>query len=243
LIFLNIDQPATDVTTAGYFFIGVPMRHNHYRQLIEDEGPAAFERRNKKRRLSKSQKYHEQIYKKHRESGFTCIQCGFPVSVERELSGVNNRNHCPRCLYSRHVDELKAGDRKADCMSRMEPVGLTIKQTHKRYGPPEQGELMLIHICKGCGKISINRIAADDDAAFIYKLFKNSADAPADWKADLLAQGIRPLGLDDLTAVYSRLFGWQPILEEFEAHDMTVKDENTLLDLHNSSQISELENW
>ena len=217
------------------------MRHNHYRQPIEEVEPAAFERRNKKRHLSKSQKYHEQIYKKHRESGFTCIQCGFPVSTDRELSGVNNRNHCPRCLYSRHVDELKAGDRKATCMSRMEPLGLTIKQTHKRYGPPEQGELMLIHACKGCGKISINRIAADDDAVFIYKLFKNSADAPANWKADLLAQGIRPLGLDDLTAVYSRLFGWQAILEEFEPHELTLTEETLLSNAAESSQMDELE--
>ena len=213
------------------------MRHNHYRQPIEEDEPAAFERRNKKGHQSRSHKLNEQQYQKHREKGFTCIQCGFPVSSDRELSGVNNRNHCPRCLYSRHVDEKKAGDRKADCMSRMEPVGLTIKHTHKRYGPPEQGELMIIHVCKGCGKVSINRIAADDDAAFIYDLFKNSADAPADWKADLLAQGIRPLGLDDLTAVYSRLFGWQPILEEFETQNLPLPDEASLTDIPEPSQL------
>ena len=213
------------------------MRHNQYRQPIDYDEPAAFERRNKKGHLTKSHKLNEQQYQKHREKGFTCIQCGFPVSSDRELSGVNNRNHCPRCLYSRHVDEKKAGDRKADCMSRMEPVGLTIKHTHKRYGPPEQGELMIIHVCKGCGKVSINRIAADDDAAFIYDLFKNSADAPADWKADLLAQGIRPLGLDDLTAVYSRLFGWQPILEEFETQNLPLPDEASLTDIPEPSQL------
>jgi len=156
------------------------------------------------------------------------VQCEFPVSAEREISGVNNRNHCPRCLFSRHVDEKTAGDRRATCMSRMEPVGLTLKQAHKRYGQEEQGELMLIHQCKGCGKISINRIAADDDAAFIYQLFKRTAETPAEWKFTLLAQGIKPLGPDDLTAVYSRLFGWQAILEQFTPQPPLLSMEITL---------------
>jgi len=195
------------------------MRQHHSWQFIEEDESAFFEKTNKKENRFKREKKNAKLYHKHREKGFTCVQCGFPVSVERELSGVNNRNHCPRCLFSRHVDEKTAGDRKATCMSRMEPVGLTLKQAHKRYGEEEQGELMLIHQCKGCGKISINRVAADDDAAFIYQLFKRTAETPAEWKFTLLAQGIKPLGMDDLTAVYSRLFGWQAIFEEFELHN------------------------
>lgn len=77
---------------------------------------------------------------------------------------------------------------------------------------------MLIHRCKGCGKTSINRIAADDDAAVIYNLFNQSSHLPEETKSLLLEEGIRLLGQKDLTTVYSQLFGWQAILEEFEVN-------------------------
>jgi hypothetical protein len=193
------------------------MKMKHSGRHFHDEDVASFEKRKKKKYTQFDQRNEKQqrLYQGQRENGFTCIQCNFPVSVEREVSGVKNRNHCPRCLFSRHVDEFKAGDRKANCKSRMEPVGLTLKQTPKRYGGNQQGELMLIHCCKGCGKISINRIAADDDVEKLYQIFEQSTHLEAYWKEALADQGIRVLGLADLTAVYSRLFGWQSILDEF----------------------------
>ena len=197
------------------------MKIQQYRRQSTSDEYAAFEKRKKKNHHNHDHQAEkdQRIYREQRENGFTCVECRFPVSVEREVSGVINRNHCPRCLYSRHVDEFKAGDRKATCRSRMEPIGLTIKHSPKRYGGNLQGELMLIHRCKGCGKISINRIAADDDAARLYQLFNESANHAETWKDDLENRGIHVLGLADLTAVYSRLFGWQAILEEFTASD------------------------
>ncbi len=192
-------------------------KHSRWRSE-EDASFASFEKRHKnknKDRTNSSDDLRGQ-YKEHREHGFTCVQCGFPATADRELSGVNNRNHCPRCLWSRHVDEVKAGDRKSVCRSRMQPIGLTVKQTQKRYGQTAQGELMLIHRCTGCGKISINRIAADDDAARIYQLFNQLTEITAEDRQLFAAQGIIPLGRGDLTTVYSQLFGWQAILEEFE---------------------------
>lgn len=177
---------------------------------------AIFEKRHKLKSHKDYSQDHDKQYREHRETGFTCVQCGFPVTAEREQSGVNNRNHCPRCLWSRHVDLNKAGDRKAQCRSRMQPIGLTIKQTHKKYSQPTQGELMLIHRCTGCGKFSINRIAADDDAARIYTLYQSHAEFSVELKELFDSQGIIPLGRADLTTVYSQLFGWQAILEEFE---------------------------
>ncbi len=150
---------------------------------------------------------------------FRCVQCGQVVSTSRECSGVNNRNHCPACLWSRHVDHLKAGDRKSTCRSRMEPLGLTLKHTFKRYGEEEQGELMLIHRCAGCGKISINRVAADDNAARIYDLFLRVQHVEAALLFRLKAQGITPLEARDLTTVHTQLFGWQSLLDEFQAGD------------------------
>lgn len=147
---------------------------------------------------------------------FKCRQCGSYVNADRTLSGVNNRNHCPFCLWSRHVDLNTPGDRRAQCKSRMQPLGLTVKHTLKRYGMGKGGELMLIHRCTGCGKYSINRIAADDDPQAVYQLFRCSFDLGEDTASQLNEQGIFLLGSRDLTVVYSQLFGWESIYEEFQ---------------------------
>jgi DNA-directed RNA polymerase subunit RPC12/RpoP len=42
---------------------------------------------------------------------FFCLRCGVIVSSTYELSGVRNRNHCPYCLWSRHLDWRTPGDR------------------------------------------------------------------------------------------------------------------------------------
>jgi hypothetical protein len=57
----------------------------------------------------------------------------------------------------------------------MRPVGLTFKRTAKKYASHRQGELMLVHLCEDCGKVSINRIAADDDNAMILAVLEESA--------------------------------------------------------------------
>ena len=120
----------------------------------------------KKERLSTRQRQSRPLsggYDPTRRSDqdFRCLHCKMEVSGNHHISGVRNRNHCPYCLYSRHVDSLTAGDRLAECKAEMKPIGLTLKQTRKKYGP-STGELMLVHVCQGCGKLSINRIAADD---------------------------------------------------------------------------------
>src|SRR5512133_632213 len=74
---------------------------------------------------------------------FKCNHCRQHVSAASFLSGVVNRNHCPYCLWSRHLDYYKPGDRLAACKAKMRPVGLTLKATRKKYSPESQGELML----------------------------------------------------------------------------------------------------
>lgn len=219
------------------------MSHKHITRFNEEEFlDTAFEKRSK----HNSHKWEDIDLEEPRrdgkvyEKGFSCVQCGFSVTTSREQSGVNNRNHCPRCLWSKHVDELKAGDRKAECKSRMQPIGLTLKQTPKRYNREAQGELMLIHRCTGCGKLSINRIAADDDAAVIYQVFNRSIALTAKWKELLKDEGIRLLGTSDLTVVYSQLFGWLSILEEFEPHGFAMNEAN-LIPFEPESDMVELE--
>ena len=81
---------------------------------------------------------------------FTCLHCGRLVQSHELLSGVRNRNHCPHCLSSRHLDLYAAGDRLAACKGRMQPVALTLKHDGNKYRR-NSGELMLVHICDECG--------------------------------------------------------------------------------------------
>ena len=133
-------------------------------------------------------------------TSFRCVHCRQLVLVDWLLSGVHNRNHCPYCLHSRHLDLWRAGDRLAACKGSMQPVGLTFKRSRKRYSQG-RGELMLVHRCEECGKLSLNRIAADDDGEAILALLNQIS------LADLEAVGIQPLTMDDLAQVQEQLFG------------------------------------
>ena len=53
---------------------------------------------------------------------FVCENCGSKV----KKLGYSCRNHCPNCLYSKHVDK-NPGDREETCHGMLEPVGLDIK--------------------------------------------------------------------------------------------------------------------
>jgi hypothetical protein len=88
------------------------------------------------------------------------------VVADPFFSGVQHRNHCPYCLWSRHLDHEKAGDRLSACKAGMRPIGLTYKRTRKKYGD-QRGEMMLVHLCLDCGKVSLNRVAADDDSEML----------------------------------------------------------------------------
>jgi hypothetical protein len=117
---------------------------------------------------------HERLSRKS-FGDFVCVNCRNFVSSEAMLSGVQHRNHCPHCLSSRHLDLFKAGDRLSACKASMRPVALTLKKTAKRYAAENKGEIMLVHQCEGCGRISINRIAADDSAEVLMEVFDRSS--------------------------------------------------------------------
>jgi uncharacterized protein YcbX len=71
-----------------------------------------------------------------------------------DAPGTQHRNHCPSCLWSRHVDDDVPGDRAADCLSAMEPISICVRA---------DGEWALVHRCGGCGEVHVNRIAGDDN--------------------------------------------------------------------------------
>jgi hypothetical protein len=72
----------------------------------------------------------------------------------------------------------------------MEPIGLTVKNSHNKYGYLRNGELMLIHRCKDCGKVSINRIAADDLAERLLDIYQGSLRLDLSTRNQLEMNGI-----------------------------------------------------
>lgn len=139
--------------------------------------------------------------------GFKCLHCHQEVSVAIHLSGVNNRNHCPYCLWSRHLDLHTAGDRLAACKGKMQPIGLTLKHTRNKYAREAQGELMLIHWCIECQHVCINRIAADDDARTIMEILYASFDLDVSARERLEQQGIQVLAARHTQMVQAQLLG------------------------------------
>jgi len=137
---------------------------------------------------------------------FRCVHCGHIVPSAHWLSGVNNRNHCPYCLWSRHLDLYAAGDRLSACKAPMQPVALTTKRSRNKYGSGH-GELMLVHLCMHCEDVSFNRIAADDDAETLLDVFHASLTLPARTQNLLLENEIVVLAPDSLPVLQLQLFG------------------------------------
>ncbi len=122
------------------------------------------------------------------------------------VCGVHNRNHCPYCLWSRHLDLYAAGDRLSACKAPMRPLGLTMKPGHNKYAPGG-GEMMLVHLCVDCGRVSLNRIAADDDAQTLMEIFATCRTLPSGTRDMLLASGVRLLGGPEARVVQRQLLG------------------------------------
>lgn len=155
------------------------------------------------------------VLKESSNQEFVCSHCGRKVFYERQI-GTEHRNHCPYCLWSQHEDLKIPGDRKSLCHGLMEPIGLTFKKEGKdKYGREKQGELMLIHRCLKCGKISINRLAADDNEEAILSVFQKSQNLNLQEQEVLFSQGIQLLTAKDEQEIKKQLFG-AASLDNFE---------------------------
>ncbi len=139
---------------------------------------------------------------------FQCNNCGKLISISK-TTGTMHRNHCPFCLTSKHLDLKLPGDRKSKCNGIMNPIGLTFKHEGKKdkYGKEKKGELMIVHECRKCGKISINRVAGDDNPNSILNVFKKSLSLNLS-KIDLLkSQKIDVLSLKNEKEIKTQIFG------------------------------------
>lgn len=149
-------------------------------------------------------------FRSNKKNHFTCLNCNAFIKESKHI-GTRHRNHCPVCLYSKHVDSNKSGDRKSLCKSKMKPIGLTFKkEAVNKYGGERIGELMLVHRCcnNECRKVSINRLAGDDDVEVILNLFEESLSLDSVEKERMYAEeGIKLLTEEDREEVESQLFG------------------------------------
>lgn len=106
--------------------------------------------------MSTEYRRHE---RRHRPSSFRCGHCGLDVSSP--APGTAHRNHCPNCLWSRHLDDDSPGDRAAECRSLMEPIAIHVRG---------DGEWVIIHRCGGCHALHPNRTAGDDNPLVLLRL-------------------------------------------------------------------------
>lgn len=88
--------------------------------------------------------------RKTENTGFVCEHCGREVVP---LTNGSYRNHCPFCLYSKHVD-ITPGDRMSACGGLMEPIGLK-HHSDKGY--------QIIHQCRQCVEKRVNKAARDSE--------------------------------------------------------------------------------
>ena len=89
------------------------------------------------------------------DEGFICENCHKKVKP----LGYSSRDHCPYCLYSKHVD-INPGDRLNTCKGLLKPIEIEkYKDTYK-----------IIYKCEKCNKTHKNIIAKDDDMNEIIKV-------------------------------------------------------------------------
>jgi len=82
---------------------------------------------------------------------FICAQCGASVT------GSGYTNHCPQCLWSKHLDE-DPGDRASPCGGAMEPTSVFVSGAGFR----------IRHTCRKCGLIRVqNSVAADNHSRLV----------------------------------------------------------------------------
>ncbi len=92
-----------------------------------------------------------------RDEEFICENCGQLVNP----LGYTARDHCPHCLYSKHVD-IMPGDRQNTCKGLLKPIGIEkFKDTYK-----------ILYKCTSCNEPHKNIMAKDDNMELIIELSK-----------------------------------------------------------------------
>ena len=89
------------------------------------------------------------------DESFICEKCKKKV----DKLNYTARDHCPYCLYSKHVD-INPGDRANKCQGLLKPIGIEkFKNTFK-----------ILYTCEKCNQNHKNITANDDDINTIINL-------------------------------------------------------------------------
>lgn len=92
------------------------------------------------------------------DESFICEHCN--KNVDKLI--YSSRDHCPYCLYSKHVD-INPGDRLNTCLGLLKPIGIEkYKDTYK-----------ILYRCQKCGQSHKNIMARDDDMNKIIEVSKS----------------------------------------------------------------------
>ena len=94
-------------------------------------------------------------FTKNKEN-FYCEKC------RCEVIGNGYTNHCPKCLYSKHVDK-NPGDREHTCLGLMQPT--RVEKKRKDY--------ILTHQCLKCREDKKCKLSKNDDFSQVIEISKN----------------------------------------------------------------------
>lgn len=87
---------------------------------------------------------------------FTCEKCGTAIV------GTGFTNHCPNCLWSKHVD-VNPGDRAEECGGMMKPY--SVEGTQAKY---------ILHFkCEKCGAENKNKVFPEDNFDEVLKIARS----------------------------------------------------------------------
>ena len=88
---------------------------------------------------------------------FVCGHC------EHKVRGTGYTDHCPRCLWGKHVD-IKPGDRASECMGSLRPISASYAR----------GSYTIVYRCEKCKMIKRVKAAAEDDSEELLRLSSNN---------------------------------------------------------------------
>ena len=90
---------------------------------------------------------------------FVCDHCG------EKVAGNGYTNHCPKCLWSKHVD-VNPGDRAEGCLGIMKPEKIIAKKD----------TYAITHVCQRCGFERNQTLSKDDDFDEVITIIKSAND-------------------------------------------------------------------
>jgi hypothetical protein len=93
------------------------------------------------------------------QEDFVCGHC------QTKVMGDGYTNHCPACLWSKHVD-IYPGDRAEACGGMMRPWGYEALKTGHR----------ILQKCERCGLIRPNKVVSEDDRGVLAIVAREAAE-------------------------------------------------------------------